>query len=657
MTKNISIAVVGDGTPGSVTEAALRTALQNSNQIVFNTGGVPVTINLNSELVIKKNVTIDGEGLVTLDGGGKTRIINLDIGKELHLKNLTLTNGFHPVGGGAIQASGLSKLTIESSNINNSTSPSGGGLILGWRSQTNIISSTFDGNQANSFTTERGGGAIATTSTEAYLTVKDSLFINNKGTNGGAINTLLGPLYIEGSTFINNDATSGGILPDPHIGGYGGAIYTDGASAHIWDDVGGDIIIKNSYFEGNKGTGQGGALFLYTYNPDRVLVENSTIINNSLIQDYRGDSFGAGLRVGNGSVTVKNTTFSGNLGLSGNDIWAGEKTSLSVEESTFYSPNSLTLLNSGGFQIRGTQTAENLAGTSNSDTLDGSGGNDTLFGKKGNDTMTGGAGNDVFIFWRGHGDDIITDFGGVGRGGNPSATTRAAADTLKFDGAGLTAKNMLLTQNGADLTVSFEGVQNTSVTLQNFSLEQLDNLLKATGSATDLANIWFNGQNSNFDAFDVVNSELPFNQAVYNKNTVTFLNDLDNNTRGYNDSNDIINGQGGNDTLSGLSGDDILRGGAGDDFFNGGQGNDTIAGGTGSDRFFLATNNGSEIVTDFENGIDLIVMQTGLKFSQLSISQGSNATFISLASTGARLMTLNGISADAIGSEDFLAVS
>jgi hypothetical protein len=46
--------------------------------------------------------------------------------------------------------------------------------------------------------------------------------------------------------------------------------------------------------------------------------------------------------------------------------------------------------------------------------------------------------------------------------------------------------------------------------------------------------------------------------TVFNQNSVTFLNDLDNHTSGLDKSNDVINGQGGNDYLEGLSGDDVL---------------------------------------------------------------------------------------------------
>jgi Ca2+-binding RTX toxin-like protein len=54
--------------------------------------------------------------------------------------------------------------------------------------------------------------------------------------------------------------------------------------------------------------------------------------------------------------------------------------------------------------------------------------------------------------------------------------------------------------------------------------------------------------------------------------------------KGLDNSNDLINGQGGHDTLSGLSGNDILRADSGNDHVYGGAGNDRIDGGSGNDR-------------------------------------------------------------------------
>ncbi|MCF2149096.1 calcium-binding protein [Desmonostoc muscorum LEGE 12446] len=214
----------------------------------------------------------------------------------------------------------------------------------------------------------------------------------------------------------------------------------------------------------------------------------------------------------------------------------------------------------------------------------GTTGNDTLQGSTYHyyDTLTGGGGKDIFIYNQAYGVDIITDFGGVGKNANPSAPVMAEVDTIKFVGEGLTARNLVLTQNGTNLEITF-GRINTQVILKNFALENLDNLSKSTGASVDSGNIIFDGQTTITDSFDVFNANST-QSTIFNKNTVTFLNDLNNNVNGFDDSDDVINGQGGNDIIDGKSGNDLLRGGAGNDTLIGGAGNDTLGGrGTGYD--------------------------------------------------------------------------
>jgi hypothetical protein len=50
---------VGNGTPGSCTEAALNTALRGGGSVYFNCGSNPLTITVSSEKVIAANTTID----------------------------------------------------------------------------------------------------------------------------------------------------------------------------------------------------------------------------------------------------------------------------------------------------------------------------------------------------------------------------------------------------------------------------------------------------------------------------------------------------------------------------------------------------------------------------------------------------------------------
>ncbi|MEH2259884.1 calcium-binding protein [Nostoc sp.] len=304
---------------------------------------------------------------------------------------------------------------------------------------------------------------------------------------------------------------------------------------------------------------------------------------------------------------------------------------LNANPNASYSGQSYVVF--GGKNI-GSGNTINLTGTAGTDTLKGTINNNIIDGKAGNDTLTGNGGQDKFVICSGDGNDIITDFGGVGKGTNPSAAAIANVDTLQFTGSGLTAKNLQLTQNGNNLEVTFEDTSNTKVTLQNFKLENLDNL-PASDSKLAIANILFDNQTSVVDSFDVLdaNSNL---RSIFNKNTVTFFNDLNNNISGFDNSNDVINGQGGDDIIDGNSGNDYLRGGtgndtligsAGNDTLVGGAGNDILTGGAGADIFLYNINaafNGSAI------GVDILSDFKSLEGDKILLDK---TTFSAIAST------------------------
>ncbi|QLE41018.1 choice-of-anchor D domain-containing protein [Nostoc sp. C052] len=257
--------------------------------------------------------------------------------------------------------------------------------------------------------------------------------------------------------------------------------------------------------------------------------------------------------------------------------------------------------------------------------------------------INGTTGNDIFITRKNNGNDIISDFGGVGTSSNPSSVVIAKVDTLQFIGAGLTARNLQLTQNGNDLEVTFEDVANTKVTLQNFQLENLENLAASTTQSA-IGNIIFDGQASVSDSFDVMNANST-PTSIFNTNTVTFLNELNNNIVGFDNSNDVINGQGGNDIIDGKSGDDLLRGGAGNDLLIGGQGNDTLVGGIGADSFIYNTNAaftsaavGIDAIADFNHseGDKIVLDKTTFNAITSVVGTGfSNASDFQITSLGA----------------------
>lgn len=310
----------------------------------------------------------------------------------------------------------------------------------------------------------------------------------------------------------------------------------------------------------------------------------------------------------------------------------------------------LILSRHGGDQIYGEQGNDILIAGFGVDALDGGDGNDLLSGREENDMLTGGGGQDTFLLRRGQGIDTITDFGGVGIGVNPPPDVIVEIDILQFEGAGLTAEYMILEQDDDNLLVTFEGVENTGAILENFALENLDNLSQSTGASLDIGNILFAQQTAITDSFDVFNFNAQ-RSRIFNKNTVTFLNNLDNTVRGFNHSDDVINGQDGNDDLTGLSGDDILRGGKGDDILDGGIGEDFLSGGVGTDSFILSNLSELDTVFDFEDGVDTIVL-SDLTFTDLIITQSSDDTILG-SSINEAFAVLTGVDAGNIDSTDF----
>jgi Ca2+-binding RTX toxin-like protein len=273
---------------------------------------------------------------------------------------------------------------------------------------------------------------------------------------------------------------------------------------------------------------------------------------------------------------------------------------------------------------------------------------DTLISESANShDKNGSHENRVSLVYRDFENYKIKYFGGMGTGVTPSTDTLSEVDFLKFIGDGLTADKMLLTKQGKDLVIEFEGIQDVKVVLQKFDLEDLENLTKATEGLVDLGNILFDGDNYFQDSYDVINADA--NPAkTFRPNTVTFLNDLDNNVSGYDNSNDIINGQGGNDTLMGLGGDDLLRGG---------NGNDVLTGGEGKDQFWLASNilaPGTDTIADFQVGTDVIGF-AGIgevkSFEDLSLVQSEQNTVIKVGDVD--IATLTGISASTLDSGNF----
>jgi len=332
--------VVGNGTPGSCTEAALDAALAGGGSVTFNCGAAPATIIVTSQKVMALNTTIDGDGLVTLSGGGSTRVITVSAGINLSLANLTIRQGSASDNGGGVYNRG--KLTITNTQFINNTAALDGGAILNAPGGTvTITNSSLLSNAAG----DDGGGL----SSDGTAVVINSTFSANTATDkGGGLQNAGGLLTVVGSTVSNNaTSASGGGL---HNRGtlivtssqfLGNTAQVNGGA--LLNTLTSTVTISNSSFLGNSAQEDGGALF-------NTLTSTVTIHNSSFLTNTAGDD-GGGL-FNNSIGVVASSTFAYNTS---NDKGGGIRNDtgpLTLSDSTLSGNTSNTtgggIHNSGG---------------------------------------------------------------------------------------------------------------------------------------------------------------------------------------------------------------------------------------------------------------------------------------------------------------------
>ena len=316
-------AVVGDGTPASCTNAALQGAADAGGTILFDCGPAPVTISVTSPITFTLETIVDGEGLVTLSGGGQSRILYLDSDyntptPRLVVQRLTFRAGQSPA-------------------VGDDTAQGGGAIYRDGGSLT-VIDSVFDDNHAPSPGQDIAGGAIYGFGGGDIVVVR-STFTNNSASDGGAIGSLNGDLTVINTNLTANAASGTG--GNPGNGGAGGAIYMDGRDEattlcgvtmsgntagaigggffRVSNDDSGSFAMDRSTVDANRVTaadsGNAGGLYLQGLTLD---ITNSTISRNEAF--YNG-----GIWINECAVQMTNVTIAETIatGSNGGGVWLG----------------------------------------------------------------------------------------------------------------------------------------------------------------------------------------------------------------------------------------------------------------------------------------------------------------------------------------------
>lgn len=297
------------------------------------------------------------------------------------------------------------------------------------------------------------------------------------------------------------------------------------------------------------------------------------------------------------------------------EAWNGASGPYLIERIAFADGTVLTPADVRSILFAGSDEAELIIGSRGNDFLTGQGGDDVLLGGAGRDVLDGGAGDDVlrggairstngqfldlndagdtYRFGRGDGHDTVIE----------NSWVSAEIDRIELK-AGITADDVVFQrvrvanglQTREDLVLTIRDTGETLTVTDHFNASgrhAVEQIVFADGT------LW--------GAEDI-------------KSATLLGGDEDDQLRGFNLRDDVIQGGAGGDRLQGLSGNDLLHGGLGNDELNGGQGNDTLdgglgddvlVGGEGADTYRYALGDGRDVISGGASSQDGDVLELG----------------------------------------------
>jgi hypothetical protein len=284
-----------DSGPGSLRQAI--TDADSGYTITFDNNYV---ITLNSELILNKDITIDGGShVISISGNNSVRVFNVpDSVKKSELKNLTIMNGNcfgygNNTGGGILNKGNLS---LTNCIITNCTASSEGGGICNNCGCLSITTCSI------TYNTAKYGGAIRSIhgiSNTDSVTINDCSIYNNSGEQGGAIHNF-GVIVINNSRIFNNTSTQdgGAIWNNYTLTIRNSCLYSNTAEwdGGALDNLNAEVDIINSTISGNKAKKSGGGIANgNAYNSGILKLFNCTITNNIADIDKNNDGDGGGV--------------------------------------------------------------------------------------------------------------------------------------------------------------------------------------------------------------------------------------------------------------------------------------------------------------------------------------------------------------------------
>jgi len=454
-----------------------------------------------------------------------------------------------------------------------------------------------------------------------------------------------------------DDDTINGLAGDDNIFGLGGNDTINGGDGidRLNGGDGDDILngdAGNDLFFGGAGanTFNGGAGLDRVFYSDATAGITANFFNPSLnTGDAAGDTY-------NGIESINGTNFNDVI-TSGND--------------------NNDLVGLGGDDV--------LIGAGGRDRLFGGDGNDRLLGGQGNDDLQGNAGVDTYVIQSGAGADRIFTYevgvdiieynGGPGSfadltieqvGANTRITSLVGSLTLigitatDITAAAFTFINALPDATGVDVTTTLTDGDDTFVGDENDDivdgLAGNDNIRGGIGDdeltggeGNDLLNgglgadILDGGDGIDTAVYSTASTGVTINAVNSALNTgeaagdtyisiERFIGSNGNDSITSGNADNRLIGLGGDDFLIGAGGNDVLFGGNDDDRLLGGTGDDTLHGQQGADTFVFQEDGGNDVITDFEDGVDILEFRDLVTdLTDLTITQEGADTLITSA--------------------------
>ncbi|WP_017720925.1 calcium-binding protein [Kamptonema formosum] len=211
------------------------------------------------------------------------------------------------------------------------------------------------------------------------------------------------------------------------------------------------------------------------------------------------------------------------------------------------------------------------------------------------------------------------------------------AEYLEFlsQTGGDTVQGSIIAGSGSNVRTGTEGDDTLTGTAGNDSIEGLagdDSIVGNAGQDT-LAGSEGNDTITGDDGNDLIFGNQDIDSLLGGLGNDCLLGGQDGDSLLGNEGADYLNGNRGSDTLLGGAGNDTLQGGrdddsligdAGDDTLSGDRGADTLTGGNGDDVFAIGDSlTGGDLLTDFDQGQDVIALTGNLTFQDLNIVRGT----------------------------------